>query len=238
MSNLGTPDRQLWYQVNIPKEAEPLEDNVLVKFLFGDILEHLLLFLAEEAGHTVEGVQDELEIDGVLGHRDAVIDGVLVDLKSASTYSYQKFQKHLTPEEDSFGYLDQLGAYLYASQDDPIVKDKNRAAFLVIDKTLGNICLDIHPKRELDYKKEVENKRRILESETPPERCFEPVPEGLSGNLKLGTRCSYCRHKHTCHPNLRTFLYAKGPVFLTKVEKTPKVIEVDRNGKYVEQPLG
>ena len=50
VSNLGKPDRQLWYEANDPAKEE-LAGHTLIKFLFGDILEHLLLFLAAEAGH-------------------------------------------------------------------------------------------------------------------------------------------------------------------------------------------
>ena len=63
--------------------------------MFGDILEELLLFLAKEAGHTVTGQQDTLSISGVNGHRDAIIDGRLVDVKSASSYSFRKFKNNV-----------------------------------------------------------------------------------------------------------------------------------------------
>ena len=91
MSNLGKPERQLWYEVNMPEAAEPMPPEAFMKFAFGDVIELLLLFLAEAAGHKVEGTQDEQEINGVKGHRDAVIDGMVVDAKSASSYAFKKF---------------------------------------------------------------------------------------------------------------------------------------------------
>jgi hypothetical protein len=57
---------------------------------------------------------------------------------------------------------------------------------------------------------------------TEPARTFEPIPEGKSGNMKLGLNCSYCGYKTHCHPGLRTFAYARGPVFLTDVIREPK----------------
>lgn len=226
MSKLGTKcNRKLWYEINTPHDGEGLPVEARIKFLYGDILEELLLFLAEEAGHTVEGCQDTLWIYDVEGHRDAIIDGVLVDVKSASTYGFQKFKKGLTYDEDAFGYIDQLQSYLHASQDDPKLTDKSRAAFLVIDKTLGHITLDIHKKSDTDYNLFVRTKQAAVAQEKPPERHYAPEPEGASGNMKLGVECGYCNFKHKCWPGLRTFIYYKGPTYLTKVVKTPNVPE-------------
>ena len=122
MSNIGTPcERKLWYGINQPEAKEEIPPWVRMKFLFGDILEHLLLFMADAAGHQVEGTQDEQEIEGVKGHRDSVIDGVIIDAKSASTYSFKKFADHKLDEDDPFGYVDQIQSYLHAGQSDPIV---------------------------------------------------------------------------------------------------------------------
>lgn len=227
LSNMGSPcERQLYYRVNNHSESAPLPPEVRMKFLFGDILEELLLFMAAEAGHTVTGEQDEVSINGVLGHRDAVIDGVLVDVKSASSFSFNKFASGLDQRDDSFGYLGQLGSYHHASRDDPLVLDKDGAAFLVIDKTLGKICLDYHRFPRIDYDRVADQKKEMVNSPVPPSRGFKPEPDGKSGNMKLGVNCSYCDFKEKCHPGLRTFMYYKGPVFLTKVERVPDVKEV------------
>lgn len=224
MSNIGTKcDRKLWYTINTPDKAEPLPPEVRLKFAFGHIVEELVLFLAKEAGHSVDGTQDTLSIGGVKGHRDAVIDGVVVDVKSASTYSYRKFEGHLTAEDDAFGYLDQLGAYLYASQDDEKVVHKDRAAFIAVDKTLGHITVDVQPNTYKDYDKLVEEKKALVKLQVPPPRAFTDEPDGKSGNRKLCTECSYCSFKQTCWPNLQTFFYSNGPRFLTVVSREPNV---------------
>lgn len=231
MSNLGTYcDRQLWYKINKPELAEKLPAETRVKFLFGDILEQLLIFLAEEAGHSVTGAQDTVELNGVKGHRDAIIDGVLVDCKSASTYSFKKFKEHLTYHLDSFGYIDQLQAYLQASQEDPLLLNKDEAAFFVIDKTLGHMTIDMHSKATTNYNTVVDMKREIISKTELPDRGYEDEPEGASGNKALGTNCSYCPFKKQCWPGLRTFLYSKGPIFLTEVAKLPKVQEIETPG--------
>lgn len=224
LSNLGTKcTRQLWYKINRPDLAEELPPEAHMKFLFGDILEELLLFLAKEAGHTVEGQQDELNIEGISGHRDAVIDGILVDTKSASSRSFTKFESHLTPDVDDFGYLTQLQGYLEGGKDDPKILDKDIAAFLVVDKQLGKITLDIHAKEEIDWKAKVNYLEKMARLPDPPPRAYEDKPDGKSGNRKLGTACAYCSFKKHCWPGLKVYFYSNGPRFLTVVKREPKV---------------
>lgn len=228
MSNLGKPDRQLWYDLRGSGSEEELEPHVRIKFLFGDILEALLLFLAKESGHTVSHEQETVEVDGVVGHTDAVIDGVAVDVKSASTYAFQKFRTGSLREDDPFGYMEQLAGYSTAL-------GGLDGAFLAIDKTLGHITLMQVDKEELaalDTRGRIEHLKEVIQSDDLPERCYEPVAHGESGNLALGVNCSYCPHKFKCWADandgvgLRTFVYSKGPVHLTHVEKEPKVFEV------------
>jgi len=228
-SNIGEKcDRKLWYSIRHPELAEPLSPEAKLKFLIGDIHEAVLLFLAEASGHKVEGKQDVVGISDISGSRDAVIDGVLTDVKSASSRSYLKFVDGLTPETDAFGYLKQLNFYLEASKDDPKVTDKDTAAFLASDKQLGKITLDVHKRQGIDFEKLIAEKRDMLASDTLPRRGYQSVPEGKSGNKKLGVECSYCPFKRSCWPGLRTFIYSYGPVYLTEVEREPKVFEVKR----------
>lgn len=227
MSSIGQPcERKLYYEVNSPEDAEELRPEVYMKFLFGDLTELLLLFLAEASGHTVEGTQDEQDIVGIKGHRDAVIDGTLVDVKSASTYSFKKFAEGKLSEDDPFGYLTQIQSYLHAGQSDDKVTDKSRAAFLVVDKTLGHICLDIHKYDPLPWEAIYNRKKDLVSRDEPPIRGFNPIEDGKSGNMKLGVNCGYCPFKKKCHPGLRGFAYSGGPRFLTKVVNEPKVEEI------------
>lgn len=230
LSTIGNPcNRKLWYSIRVPELGEQLAPSTRIKFLFGDILEELLLFLAEAAGHTVTGQQDELEINGVKGHRDAIVDGRLIDCKSASSFSFRKFKTNGLRDDDPFGYLDQLGAYHAASVGSV---DPDVASFLVIDKQHGHITLDTYPVEGTDYQKKVEEQKAVIALPEPPPRAFSDVPEGKSGNRKLDTQCSYCGFKATCWPNLRTFIYSSGPVYLTKVEREPKVPEVTQSTEF------
>lgn len=229
LSSIGTPcSRKLWYKVNKSDLSEELPAKALLKFFFGDMIEELILSLAKAAGHEVVGTQDRLNVHGIKGHRDAVIDGVTVDVKSASPMSFNKFKSGDLASNDPFGYISQLSSYVYAAKDDPLVTDKKRGAFLVVDKVSGELCLDIY-----DFSNQFDNKELEMESAKAmvkgdiPDRPYEPVPQSkTSPNMKLPTMCSYCDFKKTCWPNLRGFVYSSGPVYLTEVVKEPDVPEI------------
>lgn len=229
LSSIGTPcDRKLWYKVNQSEASEELPANTLLKFFFGDLIEELILSLAEAAGHTVVGKQTRLNVHGIRGSRDAVIDGVTVDVKSASPMSFKKFKGGDLVNDDPFGYISQLSSYVYAGKDDPLVTDKARGAFLVVDKVNGHLHLDTY-----DFSNQFENKEQEMERAKAvvagelPERTFEPVPQSkTSPNMKLPTMCSYCDFKKTCWPTLRGFAYSGGPVYLVDVVNEPDVPEI------------
>lgn len=234
MSALGPKcPKALWHSIHTPELAEPFPPQALIKFSYGHILEHLAIMMAKASGHHVVGEQDECEIDGVLGHRDCVIDGNIVDVKSCSSIQFLKFKDKTISFSDSFGYLDQLDAYLVAAADDPLVTNKESAFILAIDKTLGHLCLYEHRKREDSIRRRISDYKGIVSRSHPPGCECRSVPDGKSGNLKLDTKASYNAYKYACNPSLRVFLYAGGPVYLTKVVRTPDVLEVDRHGQTV-----
>src|ERR1700755_3044191 len=65
----------LWHSIHSPTHEEPLPAWAKIKFTYGHILEALVIAMAKAAGHEVTGEQDELTVDGIVGHRDCVIDG-------------------------------------------------------------------------------------------------------------------------------------------------------------------
>lgn len=223
-SSLGKPDRQLWFEAHpIEGSKEPMTPKTYFKFLYGDVIEQLVLYLTKEAGHSVEQEQGEVEVDGVLGHIDAIIDGVVVDVKSASPYGYKKFEARNVEADDPFGYVAQLSGYAN------VLTPGNEAAWVAMDKVSGDICvspLSASTIRHYPPEEQIKHQKEIINLETPPKLCYEPVADGKSGNMRLPTPCSYCSHKYRCHPSLRTFLYSNGPRFLTVVTREPDVPEV------------
>lgn len=230
--------KALWYSIHRPDLAEPLPPWAEIKYSFGHILEALLVTLAKAAGHTVEGEQDVIYVDDVKGHRDCVVDGCIVDVKSASSRSYLKFKDRSLAHSDDFGYLSQLDGYLVGSLHDPIVKVKDRAYLWAIDKQLGHMCLYEHSIRERSIRDRIQEYKQIVARDEPPVCTCETEADGESGNIRLGVPASYSSFKHSCFPNLRTFLYAGGPRYLTKVVKQPRnkdgpITEVNRDGNIV-----
>ena len=229
MSNIGRPLRQLWYELNGYK-GEEVSGKTLLKFSYGDATESLIVFLAEAAGHVVERLQEVIEVDGIKGHIDCVIDGVLVDIKSCSAFSFRKFEDESLLEDgnDPFGYVAQLAGYAHALN--------LPAAWIAFDKVNGNICILKLPKEKIDaydVRSRIETVRKTVSQPLPPERCYRDEPDGKSGNRKLGVGCSYCGHKTECWKDsndgkgLQVYIYSTGPRFLTNVVREPKVFSVN-----------
>jgi hypothetical protein len=224
-SEVGDPcPRRLWYKYNMPSVGDKPDGRSLLKFFYGDILEELVLNVAEDAGHSVAKKQERVvyEIgDGwiVRGRIDAVIDGVTVDVKSVTKYSEEKFKNNLV--DDPFGYYQQLNGYATAL-------GTNDAGFLTIQKELGHVNY---------YPIEVNKSLFKLQTEHAVETVSLPSPDVIkrldavpasktSKNKKLCTSCSYCNFKKECWPEMRTFLYASGPEFLVDVVDVPRVMEI------------
>lgn len=229
LSGIGTPcDRKLWYKINQTESSEPLSPEALGTFFYGDLIEALVLSLAKAAGHTVEGMQDRVSVFGISGQRDAVIDGITVDVKSASKYGFEKFRSHNLRDDDPFGYISQLSSYVYAGKDDPLVKNKKEGAFLVVQKDRFKLCLDRYDfTEELDGKEEEIKRVKEMVSGSIPEDRLQPVPQSkTSANTQLSTTCGYCDFRKVCWPEARTFLYSTGPAYLVDVVNEPRVTEL------------
>ena len=226
LSSIGKPDRQLWYDLQEGKKEKYFDSPTRIKFLYGHLLESLLLTLTKLAEHKVTEEQKEINVSGVIGHQDCRIDDMLVDVKSASGRSFQKFANGRLSEDDPFGYIGQLSAYAEEKQD-------KEAAFFVINKQNGELTLlKIHEMEMINAKDRVNYLKKIIKKDTPPNRCYSPILDGTSGNYKLSIGCVYCSHKYLCWADtnngqgLRTFQYAKGLRYLTKVTRVPDVLEV------------
>lgn len=225
--------KALWYSIHHPELGEALPAWAEIKFSFGHVLEALAITLAKASGHVVTGEQDAVQVDGIVGHRDCVIDGCIVDVKSSSSRGMEKFRRKGLEEDDPFGYLDQLDGYLVGSLEDPLVTVKDKAYLLAIDKQLGHMVLYEHTARPARIIDRVKLFKEIVGRSSPPACDCKSIPDGKSGNLKLDVKASYNAYKHCCNPRIRTFLYASGPVYLTHVERKPDVPEITREGQLV-----
>ena len=146
ISEIGHPcHRKLWFKVR-PElfTAVDINGKALFKFLYGDIIEALVLTLAIQAGHEVTHYQHPIEFevkDGwkIRGRLDAVIDGVLIDVKSASSMSMKKFHDiGKLIGDDQFGYIMQLLTYW-----SNLEGVSSETGFLAVDKTDGTMVLPL-----------------------------------------------------------------------------------------------
>lgn len=226
MSNIGRPLRRLWYDIKDDTDAEIISPSLQIKFLYGHLLEVLLLFFVKLSGHKVTDEQKEIKVSGIMGHMDCKIDDEVIDIKTASGYSFKKFKEGTLGQNDSFGYLSQLAGYEEAEK-------TNKGGFLVMNKETGELTTFIPD--DLDkpnIKDKIKKVKAALKKDTPPELCYQTIPEGASGNMKLPMDCVYCPHKFKCYKDsndgkgLRVFKYAKGNVYFTEIKKMPNVEEV------------
>ena len=231
MSNIGRPNRQLWFDMKTEQQAQEIPPSTFIKFLYGHMLEEVVLLLVKLAGHTVSDEQKNVKIKGIEGHMDCVIDGEVIDVKTASGYAFKKFKDGTLAEDDTFGYMSQLAGYEAGH-------GTSNGGFLAMNKESGELALYIP--EELD-KPNIETKidtvKKSLKKSAPPELCYKPIPDGSSGNMKLPRGCFFCRHKLECHKDsnngkgLRVFKYSKGLSYLTQVVKEPRVNEITNEFK-------
>tara|TARA_R110002020_G_scaffold112483_4_gene258778 strand:+ start:863 stop:1732 length:870 start_codon:yes stop_codon:yes gene_type:complete len=226
LSQIGKPMRQIWYSSKGIK-AEEIDGPTYIKFLYGNILEELLIALSELSGHKVTEAQEELNVDGIKGHQDARVDGVLVDFKSASNFAFNKFNTNELSKRDPFGYIHQLTAYAKSKKD-------KIASWVIINKQTGEIAVsNLHEMEMPDVSKKITEVKDVVAKDNPPPRCYDDIPDGVSGNRRLDFGCVYCVYKLHCWSDanqgkgLRQFNYANGPRYFTKVTKVPNIEEIN-----------
>ena len=229
MSNIGRSDRYLWNVWNDVEKADDMQGHTYVKFLYGHLIEELLLFLSRAAGHEVTDEQKKCEVNGITGSMDCKIDGIVTDVKSVSTYGFRKFKDGTLATDDPFGYIAQIKGYANA-------EGSSRFGWLAMDKQNGHLTYLMYDEEDTqapiyehigyDIGDHINHIKTMVKQPEPPKHCYQPKADGKSGNMKLDTGCSYCAYKKNCWPDLRAFAYSSGPRYLTEVHNEPKVQEI------------
>ena len=230
LSNIGRDDRYLWNVVNGTETSDKIKPHTYVKFMYGHLIEEMLLFLTRMAGHEVTDEQKVCEVEGIKGHMDCKIDGIVVDVKSASSYGFKKFKDGTLAMDDSFGYVDQLKAYAHSEGETEfawLAMDKANGHLAVLKYDLEDTQAPVYEYIKEDITERIRHVKKLVGLSEPETFCTESVPDGKSGNIKLGVKCSYCQYKKHCHPDVRAFAYSYGPKFLVKVVNEPKVMEIE-----------
>lgn len=229
LSNIGRDDRVLWNVVN-GTEKEAIQPATYIKFMYGHLIEEMLLFLTRMAGHSVTDEQKVCEVEGIKGHMDCKIDGIVIDVKSASSFGFKKFKDGTLAMDDAFGYVDQIKAYAHACGETEfgwLAMDKANGHLAVLKYDLEDTQAPIYKYIKGDIRERIRHVKKLVGLSEPETFCSDSVPDGKSGNIKLGIKCSYCQYKKHCYPEVRKFAYSYGPKFLINVANEPKVMEVD-----------
>ena len=229
LSNIGKDDRYLWNHYNNAGPKEPMQPHTLVKFMYGHLIEEMLLFLTRLSGHKVTDEQKVCEVEGIVGHMDCRIDGVVTDVKSASSYGFKKFKDATLAFDDPFGYIDQIKAYAHSEGETEfgwLAMDKQNGHLTYLKYDLKDTQAPVYEVLKEDIVERVKHVKKVVEAPDAPEHCYAPVPDGKSGNQKLETGCSYCHFKLSCYPPLRAFEYSYGPRYLTEVANEPQVQDI------------
>jgi hypothetical protein len=230
MSNIGREDRYLWNVYNDVETSDDIQGHTYVKFLYGHLIEEMLLFLTRAAGHEVTDEQKKCEVNGISGSMDCKINGIVTDVKSVSTYGFRKFKDGSLAYDDPFGYVAQIKGYAAS-------EGETRYGWLAMDKQNGHLTYLMYDENDtqapvydlikFDISERIDHVKKLVEHPTPPDVCYGTIDDGKSGNQKLAVGCSYCSYKQVCWPSVRAFAYSSGPRYLTEVINEPKVPEIN-----------
>ena len=207
MSGLGKPLCQQQLERDGVKVEKKMEYNSINRFLFGDLLESLLVMEMEQAGINVEAKQKpvSLEIAGttINGTLDVIIDGAVWDVKTASPYAFtNKFANYgKVKNDDPFGYVVQ--GFLYGA-----AENKPFGGWIVINKSSGevNVCPapSIQDEERTAALAVAEHNMTVLNDPSVKLQKLEDEPEKIrrntTGNRLLKTTCAFCDFKEHCWP--------------------------------------
>lgn len=211
--------RKIWYGLNSSTPA-PVNAADAMKFSYGHMLETVLLAYAGMAGHEVTLQQHKFtetltDAEGsiwlIRGKIDAIIDGVVVDVKSCSKTIYK----------DLSSYYHQVDWYAK-------VAEYSRAGILAVDKSTGRIRYEdvppVWPRGQQTVSADILSE---LGASVPPLRRYVNKTVDRVGVL-MPDECLFCPYKYQCWEDLKAFKYSFGPVFYTSVGNPPRVPELTR----------
>lgn len=228
LSGVGHPLRRLWHKI-MGTPAEKINSHTYVKFLYGHVIEEMMVFLTRMAGHSVTDQQKVCEVEGIKGHMDCRIDGIVTDVKSAAPQGFKKFDNGTLAYDDSFGYVAQIKAYAHSEGETKygwlaFCKSTGKITYLMYDEE--DTQAPVHSIINYDIAEKIREVKKLAGLSEPPQLCHGTLDDGKSGNKRLAAGCSYCEYKQSCYPGLRAFGYSGGPKYLTEVIKEPQVQEI------------
>ena len=190
MSGIGRCERAQWYNVK-GYTPEEIDGSVYLTFLQGHVLEAVLVALVKLSGHEVTEQQKKHTVEGVNGSQDCTIDGELVDIKTASAWSWDNKFTDTGIKEDGFGYIKQLSAYGKTD-------NRKHGYFLALNKNKSTLKL-CKQELEQDVDTFIVDLKEKMESDTPPMRIANATTFSKKGEEKLCMTCAFCGFKQDCY---------------------------------------
>ncbi len=220
LSSIGKCIRQNAYNIlGTPPNGKEIDSRAKMVFFQGDMVELAIINLAKIAGCKIEDCglsQKTVEIDGIQGHPDGVVEHegekYLLEVKSMSSYAFQKFESKKTNlEEDlvdglGISYWYQFNAYMHAL-------GLNKCIFVALNKDSGIMQERIYSIDQGIVKK-IKNNIFILKGlQEYPEHELETIfpgrPYTPDKNNELPWMCLYCSHWKTCWPTAEKVLVGR-----------------------------
>ena len=194
MSSIGRCERAQWYAVK-GYTPEEIEGSVYLTFLQGHILEAVLVALIKLAGHDVQDQQKKHTVEGINGSQDCTIDGELVDIKTASAWSWDNKFAEDGIKDDAFGYIKQLSGYGKTD-------NRKEGYFLAFNKNKSTLKL-CRQELEEDIDTFIVDLKDKMESDTPPMRLANATTfSKAEAKEKLCMTCAFCGFKEDCYGSL------------------------------------
>lgn len=217
-SNIGRPSCMLHLESKGTPKEQPSYNNKM-RFLIGDLTEQYAILILKASGVNIESIGGEVELGGLIGHYDVVIDGKIWDIKSASDWSFRNKMNSFESIQngDTFGYIAQ-GVFYQVGLGKPF------GGWIVINKSSGewNVIEFPHDdKAIIDKALDTISETRAIIAGTSPPKFFEDEEETFykkkTGNRLLNNTCGFCDFKQHCFPGVR---YAANPS--SKAKNPPK----------------
>lgn len=205
LSAIGRPLCQLQLERDGVAREATHEPNTIFRFQAGDMLEHWLIMIICASGLNVKGeaIPCKLDLGGhmISGTADIDIDDIIWDIKTASPYSFGKFQRGFSEllEDDPFGYVAQGFCYGKALR-------KRFGGWIIINKASGDIHITEVPEPYEEHEDRAvyfaTRQTLALTEGVPFARQFKDEEELFrkkpTGNRILGTTCGFCDFKNHC----------------------------------------
>jgi len=217
LSQIGKCLRQQYFMAK-KYPAEKLQPRAKMTFLFGDIVEAIVVALIKSSGINLHSEQKEVCLDEIKGHIDGIITinnkDYLFECKSMSDGNFKKLEA--VGLSDDFGYLSQTNSYMHCLNID-------KCLLIAVNKNTGHIAeVEINKSEEIvsRIKNDINILKKSLKNNKLPPRKYEPVLEkskgGHTGRMILPIPCSYCAYKNFCWENLQQDFNNNKPIWIVK----------------------